>query len=175
MTCLTAQSLILKYINNELSGTQLEAFLNHIDNCNDCRDELQIYYIMFRGIKQLDDDTVSDYDFHRQFEESLDFSRRKIVRLSIARKAKILILELLIVVFPLFLDYSYARERYTKGIVYTQKKESSYQINNYFNVNNNLDKYIKENRNKIERYLRKRGTSIRYNAGDQGPAIISRD
>lgn len=174
MTCLTAQSLILKYINNELSGTQLEAFLDHIDSCDDCRDELQIYYIMFYGIKQLDDDSVSDYDFHRQFEESLEYSRRKIKRLSISRKLKLLLLEILMIGVPLLLDYSYIREKYTKGIVYTESKESNYWIEDYFDHEESLDKYIEENRSKIERYLKKHGTSIKDYKKEDGPAIISR-
>ena len=68
MNCLEAQGLVMKYINNELSGPQLENFLKHIDRCPDCREDLEIYYILTTGMNQFDNDYVDTYNFHEAFE-----------------------------------------------------------------------------------------------------------
>ena len=41
MTCQEAERLVTPYIRDELSGDELEAFLNHIDECPNCREELE--------------------------------------------------------------------------------------------------------------------------------------
>ena len=54
MTCQEAERLVTPYIRDELSGDELEAFLNHIDECPNCREELEIYFMVDVGLKQLD-------------------------------------------------------------------------------------------------------------------------
>ena len=45
MTCQEAERLVTPYIRDELAGDELEAFLNHIDECPNCREELEIYFM----------------------------------------------------------------------------------------------------------------------------------
>jgi len=63
MDCREAQSLIIPFIEEQLEMEQLNAFLNHVTTCNDCNDELEVYYIALSGTKQLDNDenVVSDF------------------------------------------------------------------------------------------------------------------
>ena len=75
MKCVEAQGLITKYINGELHGEQLEEFLKHIESCVDCKEELEIYYVIMKGMQQIDEDNVLDYNFHRSFEKELKDSR----------------------------------------------------------------------------------------------------
>lgn len=68
MTCLEAQSKIIKYIDYNLEKDQKTEFLKHIQCCEDCREELDIYYTMIEGMRQLD----SNMPFTKGFSEKLE-------------------------------------------------------------------------------------------------------
>ena len=40
MKCIEAQQLIKPYLKKELSDRELERFLDHVENCPECYDEL---------------------------------------------------------------------------------------------------------------------------------------
>ena len=44
MDCKTAQSLVIPYINDQLSDEETEDFLEHIENCKECYEELEIHF-----------------------------------------------------------------------------------------------------------------------------------
>jgi len=54
-------TLINKYINDEITdeGT-LEDFIDHQHDCPDCREELELYYMLQRGLE--DDEMSSDFN-----------------------------------------------------------------------------------------------------------------
>ena len=55
MTCKEAENLVIPYIRHELDDdVRMEEFLDHIDSCENCREELEIYYTVEAGIRQLD-------------------------------------------------------------------------------------------------------------------------
>ncbi len=159
MNCLTAQSLIIKYVNDELSNLELEAFLNHINGCPDCMEDLKIYYILSKGMQQLDDDMVINYNFHQQFEDSLEFSRKKIVKASMMKLRKMMLVNFIIIIFPLILTYSYNRDKYLKQPIYSTATESNYDLKYYFYEDEKtaLDIFIEENINDIDIYLDDKG------------------
>jgi len=79
MTCKEAESLVIPYIRHELDQDDelMEEFLDHIDSCADCKEELEIYYTVEAGIRQLDNDTGS-YNIKGDMEEDLLASRQKL-------------------------------------------------------------------------------------------------
>ena len=54
MTCQEAEKLVVPYIKDELSPMELEEFIDHIKNCPNCREELEIHYMVDVGLKKLD-------------------------------------------------------------------------------------------------------------------------
>ena len=54
MKCSEAERKVLPYIRDELAGDELAEFLAHVDSCPSCREELEIYYMVDVGLKQLD-------------------------------------------------------------------------------------------------------------------------
>ena len=54
MDCKTAQSLVIPYINKQLSDEDMEAFLKHIQSCKECYEELEIYYTVHFALQKLD-------------------------------------------------------------------------------------------------------------------------
>ena len=54
MTCAEAEKLIVPYMEDKLSVTELEDFIEHIETCKNCREELEIHYMVDVGLKKLD-------------------------------------------------------------------------------------------------------------------------
>ena len=119
MNCLEAQGLVMKYINNELSGHELEDFLKHIDRCSDCREELEIYYILTTGMNQLDNDYVDTYNFHEAFEKQLDRSRKDIDISSRGYLVKIIMFDLIILLMAVLLTTDTSYKEYIQEDDYT--------------------------------------------------------
>lgn len=55
LTCKEATRMVMPYIEGQLCDKELRKFVNHIKNCQDCREELETYYIVYKGLMQLDE------------------------------------------------------------------------------------------------------------------------
>ena len=55
LICKEAQKMVIPYIKDELSNADLRRFVEHVKACPDCRDELETYYIVYKGLMQLDE------------------------------------------------------------------------------------------------------------------------
>lgn len=90
VTCKEAERMVTPYINDELDGDELQAFLAHLENCSNCQEELEIYFMVDAGLKQLDN-ASGTFDIigslQRRIEESYYRVRRmwafRIIRYSI--------------------------------------------------------------------------------------------
>ena len=82
MTCKEAESLVMPYIKNELTDEELFEFLEHIEHCPECREELEIYFTVDVGIRQLDSET-GNYNIKGALETAIEQSweRLEAVRL----------------------------------------------------------------------------------------------
>lgn len=78
MTCLEAQTKIMAFIDNKLSDEELYDFVKHIKNCKNCFEELEIYYTLLVGMKQLDNNENLSADFARDLEKKLDDSMHRL-------------------------------------------------------------------------------------------------
>lgn len=79
MTCEEAEKLVGPYINDQLSMTELEDFIDHIESCENCREELEIYYMVDVGLKKLDEDDGT-YDIVGDLRRRLQESRAALKR-----------------------------------------------------------------------------------------------
>lgn len=99
MTCIEVQGLITPFINNQLDDKKLYEFISHINNCYDCKEELEVYYTLLTGMKQLDEDKNLSDNFHlelmNKIKKSEEYLKRR--KLGILRKQMILISIILIV------------------------------------------------------------------------------
>ncbi len=57
MDCKETQRMISGFLEDELDVHSLEAFLDHIEECNSCREELTIQFLVEVGTKRLEDGT----------------------------------------------------------------------------------------------------------------------
>ena len=87
MNCREAEALVIPYIRNQLSDEELEGFLEHIEECANCREELEIYYTVEIGIRQLDTDTGS-YNIKGALEAALTASRQRLYSVKLLKIMK---------------------------------------------------------------------------------------
>jgi hypothetical protein len=80
MECKEALSLIDMYNEDKLRGTQKEQFLLHVKNCSSCYEELDIKFIVTRGLKGLDSKEPTDFNFsgmlHSKIEKEMGHIKR---------------------------------------------------------------------------------------------------
>ncbi len=77
MTCLEAQSKIIAYIDYKIEKEDKQDFLQHIKHCKNCREELDIYYTMIEGMRQLDSNQPLSKDFSAELGERMERDLKK--------------------------------------------------------------------------------------------------
>ena len=55
LTCKEATKMVIPYIDGHLGDKDLRQFVGHIKECSECREELETYYIVYKGLMQLDE------------------------------------------------------------------------------------------------------------------------
>lgn len=79
MYCQTAEGMVNSYIEHELPVNELEEFLDHVQNCSSCYDELETYFIVHEVTQQLDDNSSNSVlNFKGLLEQDIRKSRRYI-------------------------------------------------------------------------------------------------
>lgn len=88
MTCMEFQGLMIRYINGELSYKEREQFIEHAEACEECREELEIYYIILTSMRQMDaDEQISD-DYHQEYLDHLAETKNELIARKKASKRR---------------------------------------------------------------------------------------
>ena len=80
MDCKTAQSLVIPYINDQLSDEETEDFLEHIENCKECYEELEIHFTVHYALQKLDEDDKISFNIPKILKENLRDTKNRIHR-----------------------------------------------------------------------------------------------
>jgi hypothetical protein len=156
MTCNEAQSLITPFINDELDILTLEEFMNHINHCGECKEDLEVYYTLLTGMKQLDDDKNLSGNFHLDFVNKLKRTEERIKRKKIQKVRKRVTLIFTIVIFSIITSIS-IKEYVVDDIVSESKKEklktNEIHLKFYYfrDKKSMLQEYLNEGYNLLER------------------------
>lgn len=73
-TCKETAALVIPYIKNELSDRELQSFTGHVKKCKDCREELETYYIVYKGLLQLEEQEELPTNIIEALNEDLEAS-----------------------------------------------------------------------------------------------------
>lgn len=89
MDCRTAQQKIMPYIQRTLPDEEMEEFLDHVDGCRECAEELEVYFTICYALQKLDQDDTESLDMkyflkqdmtqaraHLQKHASVNFARK---------------------------------------------------------------------------------------------------
>lgn len=132
MTCLEAQTKIMAFIDNKLSDEELYDFVKHVKNCKNCSEELEIYYTLLVGMKQLDNNENLSADFKRDLEKKLDDSMHRLNNTNKLKKSSVAVIVLAILAagvmgYNNFLGWVYHNEQALK-----LEKQSEYYFYDTF-------------------------------------------
>ncbi|MDO5540052.1 MAG: zf-HC2 domain-containing protein [Eubacteriales bacterium] len=78
MDCRTAQQKIMPYIERKLNDREMEAFIEHIRECETCSEELEVYFTIYYAIEKLDDKGQDSFDMKELLEKDLERAEHKI-------------------------------------------------------------------------------------------------
>lgn len=78
MDCKEIQKYISAYLKDELSGKKTLRFLNHVENCPECMEELSIQYLVQEGTIRLEEG--SSFDLNQELKNKLVQSREDVKR-----------------------------------------------------------------------------------------------
>ena len=76
MDCKETRKNIYKFIEDELDSRDLQSFVKHVTECEECREELAIRYLVTEGMLHLEKE--STFDLQSQLEKKMESARRKI-------------------------------------------------------------------------------------------------
>ena len=86
MNCRIAEGMVNKYIDHTLPLNDLEDFLEHIEKCSSCYDELATYFIVHKAMQQLDEESRdSTLDLRELLEEDIRRSKHYILKMRFRR------------------------------------------------------------------------------------------
>lgn len=78
MDCKETQALIPDYVKGTISPKKMAEFIRHVKGCEQCKEELEIFFITFTAIQRLDNEDAS-YDLTGMLERDLE-EKEKILR-----------------------------------------------------------------------------------------------
>lgn len=115
MNCIEARRMVTQYVNKELSVKETEAFLDHIEHCSDCMDELDIYFTVYRALNSLDTGEHHEFNFKKMLAEDIRMERKAIFRKKVAAVIRLILL-LTVTAALLFGAYTWYESEYGEGV-----------------------------------------------------------
>lgn len=106
MTCMEAQALITPFINDKLNIATLEQFIDHVENCKECKEELEVYHALLTAMKQLDEEEEVSADFAKELENRLKEAQERILHTKLVHIRKRILFFILVIVIGLFTSVS---------------------------------------------------------------------
>ncbi len=95
MECFEVDTKIISYLENALEDDELEAFLEHLNECEDCRNEVALYFTLIEGLKQMDEDEIKIFDFQAEYQKQ----RKERLRDVVLRRKYRLLTDRLVILF----------------------------------------------------------------------------
>ncbi len=72
MDCRTVQQKIMPYIERKLTDEELEAFLDHVQHCESCSEELEVYFTIYYALQKLDADDTDSFDMQEILKKDME-------------------------------------------------------------------------------------------------------
>lgn len=130
MTCLEAQSNIMAFIDKKLPDERIGEFVHHMRYCPNCMEELEIYYTLIVGMRQLDNNDELSHDFKEQLNNELDRLENKVKN---AKRAKVstfsVVLVFAVILMFLFYNQCLSKVYNIEQIIIKDKQGTEYFYN----------------------------------------------
>ncbi len=132
MNCVDTQRLIVPFINDELNIEQLEQFVHHVHSCPNCMEELEVYYVLLAGMKQLDEDKELSTDFNQDLMDLLKLSEDRVIHNKFLHIRKRIVLIILIALVAIISSFQIGE--FVVEDVLNSDKKSNFLLENVFLV-----------------------------------------
>lgn len=76
MDCKETRKNINRFIEDGLEDNDLAQFIKHISECEECKEELSIQYLVTTGMKQLEEDSA--FDLYGDLKEKMERATRRV-------------------------------------------------------------------------------------------------
>lgn len=76
MDCKETRKNIYRFIEDEIDGKELQNFMKHMSECEECREELSIQFLVTEGMQHLENENT--FDLQSRLDKKLESARRKI-------------------------------------------------------------------------------------------------
>ena len=60
MDCKQVEKMIPQFLDDDLTTEELREFMEHIENCKECYEELEIHFTVHYALQKLDEDEISN-------------------------------------------------------------------------------------------------------------------
>lgn len=70
MTCKEIEKMIPSFLEDDLDTDDLREFMEHVEHCNDCMEELSIQFLVTEGLARLESGSV--FDLQNELGERLE-------------------------------------------------------------------------------------------------------
>jgi hypothetical protein len=107
MTCKETQSRITPFIHDQLNLKEMEAFIEHVQSCKECREELEVYYALLTAMEQLDEDRTLSDNYNMELDMKIEREQEKIVHAKFLFYRKKIRLVIVILMIVLLLSFRY--------------------------------------------------------------------
>ena len=78
MECIDAQTKIASYVEGNIPQDIKREFLLHMQNCENCREELEIYYTLMEATRQLDEGEITTSNFSEELKANIENELKEI-------------------------------------------------------------------------------------------------
>ena len=76
MDCKDFENLISDFIADRLNYQTLKDFCRHVEHCEDCREELNIQFLVIESLRRLEDGRA--FDLQQELNHRLEESRKRV-------------------------------------------------------------------------------------------------
>jgi len=96
VTCKDVEGFLQPYLENKLNNRDTKILLGHLNNCPECMDELEIRYLLYEGLKRLENG--HDLNLKQELEERIYNSDQHILMIE-RFKTSLIMLSVALVIF----------------------------------------------------------------------------
>lgn len=79
MNCRECQKRVSDYLDDKLDRKELERFINHVNSCIDCYEELEIMFTLTVGLMQLEEEEINSYNFKAALKDKLNWELKECI------------------------------------------------------------------------------------------------
>lgn len=91
MTCRDFQKNLVPFINDEIDVKYLRPYIEHATSCSECRDEMEIYYVVQYGLNEQEEPDALSMNFKDSIKSMLAKYSRNVTIYERARSFYVLV------------------------------------------------------------------------------------